>query len=267
MSETPSKDLFEEAKERMARAWEAVRRFDIKATWRRLEATDWVGLGKRAVEWGKSHRETLLVVAIAVVAAVVGLGWYLRDRASKEDEARMYFGQGLQIYNRAVHDPRLSPQEHQEELGKALQMFETVRERFPSTAVAADALFYTGNALYEAGRYAEAAERFEEYVRRYPRRYLAAFAAGNIGACHEQAGDLGRAVEAYGEVRRRWPRSPAAGRAAVNIGRCHEAQGDFKSAFETYQSVQAEAPDSVWARQALLRAIYLEARFRKGAGR
>lgn len=244
-----------------------LRRLDLSGLMRRLETLDWNTAVEKAAAWVRAHREPVLLVLGGVLAAALATGWYLRDRERKEDEARNMFASGLHAYGRAVQDEGLMPEERLRFLEEALRAFGALRTRFPSARVAADALFYEGNALYEAGRYAEAAERFEEYVRRHPRGYLVVFAAENVAACREQEGNLDAAIEAYEAVRKRWRRSPFAGRAALAVGRCQELKGDFKAAFETYQTVQAEAPDSFWARQALLRMTYLETRFRKAAGR
>lgn len=258
-------DWFDKAKQWVLNAVQAVRNFDFTTAWAKFQAIEWTALFHKTRDWVRTNRNNILIGAGIFVAAVVFLGWFLKDRAAKEDDARQYFSQALNSYNRGTQARDLSPEERRNELGRALQIIQEMQRRFPSASLSSDAVFYMGNILFESGDYAQAIGQFELYIQKYPNRYLAPYAAENIGYCHEQANDLPRAIAAFEQVRQRWPKSPVAGRTGLNVGRCREAQGDFKSAFESYQSVQADAPNSAWARQAYLRLTYLEARFQHGS--
>ncbi|MDA3873869.1 MAG: tetratricopeptide repeat protein [Kiritimatiellae bacterium] len=74
-------------------------------------------------------------------------------------------------------------------LEPALEQFIKARSVDPDAAHAEDALFYTGDALTELGRFDEAILIFDQLIRAYPDSYLVYAARGRMGDCQYTLGE------------------------------------------------------------------------------
>jgi tetratricopeptide (TPR) repeat protein len=91
----------------------------------------------------------------------------------------------------------------EKKLESALEQFVKSRSADPEAGHAEDALFYTGDALTELGRFDEAILIFDQLMRGYPNSYLVHAARGRMGDCQYTLGekDASRYLEALNTYR------------------------------------------------------------------
>jgi tetratricopeptide (TPR) repeat protein len=134
---------------------------------------------------------------------------------------------------------------------------EQVAHDFPTSPVAADALFRLGDLYYRNGKYTEAASAYERIEKDYPSHPLADSAKLSLAAIPEAQGKLEDAKTQYSQIINSSPTSYVVGAARMGLARCFEMQGQKKEARQVYEEVLAAGQNSPWFPQAYIRWVVL----------
>ncbi len=110
----------------------------------------------------------------------------------------------------------------------------------PAPMGAEDALFVTGETLFEAEDYPAALEAYEAYLRQYPERPLAPAALMKIGKINTLLGNYAEARRAYRRLIAEYPQSPFNPDAQVDILLTFYLQEDYRAVIE-------QAPEVLWS--------------------
>lgn len=113
------------------------------------------------------------------------------------------------------------------------------------TPLLAEALYRLGEAAYQAQDYARAKHAFERVRDEFPKSPFAPDAVEGLGFLFESQDppDYESARAAYEKIMNDWPDSFAATRQFLNFGRCHERLGNYNDAIAAYRSQIAVAPN------------------------
>ena len=122
-----------------------------------------------------------LVIAVAV-GIIVGSFLYFH----RQTESQEILNNGIQLY----HDAGSS----EEDLRKALLVFETISKKYPLSKARKIAILYQGNVLYDLKKYDEALDAFKSAERKLKGPFKD-IATKNIGYTYEQMGDYEKASE------------------------------------------------------------------------
>lgn len=114
-----------------------------------------------------------------------------------------------------------------------------VAKDYPGTKAANNAVFLQASALYEEGRFTEAAAAFKAYLNLAGSRLLAAAAQFGLAASEDAVGEKDKAERSYGVVISRYESTPEAMQARVALAKLILAQSN---------------PDTVKAKELLLAA-------------
>lgn len=116
--------------------------------------------------------------------------------------------------------------------------------------MAAEALYMTGEAAFEARQYDKAKEAFERLRSEFPDSSYVPDAVEGIGYLAENQGQYEPALASYKEILEKWPTSFTARRQELNIARCQEQVGNFQEAIEAYQAQADGFPGSALEKDA-----------------
>jgi tetratricopeptide (TPR) repeat protein len=134
---------------------------------------------------------------------------------------------------------------------------EQVARDFPTSPVAADALFRLGDLYYRNGKYTEAASAYERIGKDFSSYPLADSAKLSLAAILEAQGKLEDAKTQYSQIVNSSPMSYVVGAARMGLARCLEMQGQKKEARQVYEEVLAAGQNSPWFTQAYIRWVVL----------
>jgi tetratricopeptide (TPR) repeat protein len=134
---------------------------------------------------------------------------------------------------------------------------EQVAHNFPTSPVAADALFRLGDLYYGNGKYTEAASAYERIAKDFPSHPLADSAKLSLAAISEAEGKLDDAKTQYSQIVNSGPTSYVASAARMGLGRCLEMLGQKKEARQVYEELLAAGQSSPWFTQAYIRWVVL----------
>jgi TolA-binding protein len=134
---------------------------------------------------------------------------------------------------------------------------EQVAHDFPTSPVAADALFRLGDLYYKNGKYPEAANTYERITKDFPSHPLADSAKLSLAAILEAEGKTDDAKAQYSQIINLSPTSYVANAARMGLARCLEMQGQKKEARQVYEEVLAAGQNSPWFSQAYIRWVVL----------
>jgi predicted negative regulator of RcsB-dependent stress response len=128
-----------------------------------------------------------------------------------------------------------------------------VANDFAGTGAAERALLLAAQALFEAGKFAEASVQFEAFLRESGESTLAPAAALGVAACLDAQGKTNEAVAAYQGLLVRYPGSSTANQAKLALAGLFEARQDFAQAVKLYNELSTPGQPSQWGLQAGVR--------------
>jgi len=127
---------------------------------------------------------TVLVVIAMAVGIIAGSFLYFH----RQTESQEILNNGITLYHSAGSS--------EEELGKALLVFETVAKKYPLSKARKIAILYQGDVLFDLKKYDESLDAFTSAERKLkgPFKHIA---TKNIGYSYEQLGDYEKASETF----------------------------------------------------------------------
>jgi len=141
---------------------------------------------------------------------------------------------------------------------KALLDFQNYLETFTDPAGAARAQHGKGLALFNLGRYNEAAAAFEKAGEGAPSPLEKARNRLYVGNAHVAAGQYKLAIESYARIQTQWPETPLADQAEFQIAECWARLGEPARAETLFWDLADKDPDGALTPAALLRIADLE---------
>lgn len=227
------------------------------------EPDEFITTTARTMDFLRENAKWVTAAVIVVVVMGVGAwGWRLHQ-ARNERQAYELQAQALQVFKRAAEqqDPAASG----DLMGKAVDRFQTVIQRFPGTRAAWMARLYRGHACHALGRYDEALHDYEAALGDASggdSPEMKALALEGIAYTWSSKGDLDRAVAAFQQLRDQGG-SAFQGVAVWNLALLYERQGKAREALDLYQVVQQSPADATHRELARAKAAELSSREKK----
>jgi tetratricopeptide (TPR) repeat protein len=152
----------------------------------------------------EENTQKVALMALAVIVAVVGIGWYVLHRQAQEEQAGLLLSEAIVAYEGQVQEglPPLPGQEgrvfsSQEDKWKmAIEKFAAVHEQFSGTQAGEIARHYEGISRYRLGEREAAVEILEE-VSLSRRREVASLAQLHLAGFYSEQGRADEAEKLY----------------------------------------------------------------------
>ncbi|MBD3384781.1 tetratricopeptide repeat protein [candidate division KSB1 bacterium] len=148
-----------------------------------------------ANNWVKAHSSYIYTVLIALVLLVVGITYFTRASAKKNELASAELIQATQLYEAGDFE-------------EAIPLFSSIVENYRGTQSAGIGKLYLAKCFYNTLDYSNAETYFREFLSDYKgNEHFGATAMGGIAACYEQQGRYLDAVEQYSKAADKYPES------------------------------------------------------------
>ena len=153
-----------------------------KSELREDEFVEWI---MQAVEYVKERARLFVSGALAVVAIIVAINYFIESQEADRLQAAALLGDVLMV-------------EQGGEPTEAIRLAEELVSSYAGTPAAAQGTVLLANLHYAQGRYAEARGYYQNYLDNYePLDILAYAAQSGLGACLEAEGQLLAAAQHY----------------------------------------------------------------------
>lgn len=153
-----------------------------KSELREDEFVEWI---MEAVEYVKERARLFVGGAVAVIAVIVAINYFIESKEADRLKAAALLGDVLMV-------------EQGGEPTEAIRLAEELVSSYAGTPAAAQGTVLLANLHYAQGRYAEARDYYQTYLANYePVDVLAYAAQSGLGACLEAEGQLVAAAQHY----------------------------------------------------------------------
>lgn len=211
----------------------------------------------------QEHRAKVLAGLVSLLAVAVAIGgavWYSHRQA---DEAFELNRQAMQLY---IDRPADKQAQADENLKKAIGLFQQVVEQHPRAPVTPMASYHLGNALVQANNLAGAIEVYKHYIADYgSNKVLLGLVYQRLGFVHLLNGDREQAVKAFSAILE-VPGALNKDQAIFELGKLEESQSRPEGALARYQDLAKSYPNSPFASEAAVRIKALEVKKTPDAG-
>jgi tetratricopeptide (TPR) repeat protein len=198
----------------------------------------------------EEHRRAVLGGALVVIlaAATVGVALYYDQRQA--EQATELHRQAVQFY---LTRPVGQPQQADENLRKAIELYRQVVERYPKTAAGTLATYELGNALVQANDLKNAIEVYKTYLSAHQgNTSLRALVHQRLAFAYLLNGDRDQATREFTAVLET-PGALNQDQALFELGKMEEAQSRPEGALARYQDLMKSYPRSPFAAEAEVR--------------
>ncbi len=211
----------------------------------------------------QEHRAKVLVGLAALLAVAVAIGgavWYSHRQA---DEALELNRQAMLLY---IDRPADKQAQADENLKKAIGLFQQVVEQHPRAPVTPMVLYHLGNALVQANNLAGAIGVYQQYIANHgSNKVLLGLVYQRLGFVHLLNGDREQAVKAFSAILD-VPGALNKDQAIFELGKLEESQSRPEGALARYQDLAKSYPASPFASEAAVRIKALEVKKAPDAG-
>ncbi len=153
-----------------------------KSELREDEFVEWI---MEAVEYVKERARLFVGGAVAVIAVIVAINYFIESKEADRLKAAALLGDVLMV-------------EQGGEPTEAVRLAEELVSAYAGTPAAAQGTIILANLYYAQGLYVEARGYYQSYLDNYePLDVLAYAAQSGLGACLEAEGQLGAAAQHY----------------------------------------------------------------------
>ncbi|MBN1424546.1 tetratricopeptide repeat protein [Candidatus Fermentibacteria bacterium] len=136
------------------------------------------------------------------------------------------------------------------EFDRAAEQFNEVSRRGGPRAT--DALYRSGDALYNAGRYTDAIAVYQQVIDMAPGSELAATAQNSIGWCYERLSRPAEAIGAFHVVVDRYPQSLVWDDSAYKIAEYYHGAGDYTLSIPILEALRSAPGSPFWESSLLM---------------
>ena len=127
-----------------------------------------------------------------------------------------------------------------EKYDEAAATFAAMATKFPEGKHLADAIFYSGEALYNRDKRKEAAEKYQQIVEKHPESPFAAQALFALGVAQTELGQHDAAIASYDDFLKKYPDNPLAAEAAMWRGESLFGKKQYQEAAAAYAAAAAK---------------------------
>ena len=181
-------------------------------------------------------------------------GLFYYDRMESEKALALEGKAQLLYYNR----PSEKPEETQENLVKAGELYRQILEQYPRTSSARRSLFFLGNAKMEQNDLKGAIENYQEFIDQYPDdEILLGIVYQRLGYAHLLDGNQDQAYAAFTKVLD-LPGSVNKDQVLYEFAKLEEANENTQEALNNYKRLVDDYPNSPFFNEASLRVKILE---------
>jgi len=155
-------------------------------------------------------------------------------------------------------DPPDKPEQTQENLTKAADLYRQILDQYPRSTSARRSLFFLGNALMEQNDLQGAIETYEQFIEQYPDDgILLGIVYQRLGYAHLSNGNQDRAFAAFSKVLD-LPQAVNKDQVLYEFAKLEEANENTQGALTHYKQLGAQYPNSPYFNEAALRMKILE---------
>lgn len=192
-----------------------------------------VGL-ERATLWAKMHPQQSVWAGVAAAGALVfGLLFLHRQGQAREDAwSRLAVAQSMAYYG---------------QVDQALAQVKGLGEAHPNSVASGYGLLLTGDVLFQAGRYKEAAQTYQQVVDRPNHKALLPLAIADLSLTLEAGGDCPAAMSGADRFLEAHPDHFLAPQVHAGLARCLAASGQAEKARSTYERIAFLYPETYWS--------------------
>jgi tetratricopeptide (TPR) repeat protein len=197
-------------------------------------------LAHNASEFMAAHRKnfTIIVAAFAIVLIIVA-GLRLM-RSMQEQKATPLVTSAYSYYSPS--------QGTGADYTKALELFRSVRNQYPSTRSGAIAQYYIGNCLANLGRNDEALAEYQAFVAKYAGdKFLLGLVYERTGYVYSALGKQAEAVKAFEQSET----LIGPGAATMELAKLYEAAGNVTGSQQKYKLIADQLAGTAWAMEAM----------------
>jgi TolA-binding protein len=202
------------------------------------------------LEQAQAHRQQLTLLAVVVLALVVGAGAFGFWRNQQDDQASLAMGQAITTYTAPIRaqdapvDPnQLSFTSVQERATKAQEQFQAIGDKYPHTQSGKNAGYMAGVAALDAGKYSDAEAKFRKAAD-IGGKELASLAKMGLASVYEATNRDQEAINVYNELMKKPTVSVSRARAQFALATLYERK-DPVQAKKIYDQLASDKSPAV----------------------
>ena len=206
-------------------------------------------------------RKLLTLGVLALLVVVFGWWGYRTFQAKQEAAAQFMLTDALQMLQRPPEVTATGQGREEETTGgpeQTLRLFTQIREEYPSSSAAEQALLQTGHTLYAMGRYQDGLVAYQRYLEKYPKGSWVFLAALGRAYAMEAQGQYKVAASIFRNLSQRYRGHALSVEALMGLARSLQQSQQKEEAVAVYRGVVEAYPGSIWSRQAEERLALLE---------
>jgi tetratricopeptide (TPR) repeat protein len=193
-----------------------------------------------------------IVLTVVVAVALGGLDWL--ERLDSE-QVLLLEGKALLLY---YDRPTDKPEQTQENLGKAADLYRQILDQYPRTSSARRSLFFLGNTLMEQNDLQGAIDIYQQFIEQYPDdEILLGFVYQRLGYAHLLNGNQDLAYTTFSKALD-LPHAINKDQVLYEFAKLEEADENTQEALNHYKQLMAQYPNSPFFNEASLRVKILE---------
>ncbi len=203
----------------------------------------------------------LLTLGVLALLVVIFSWWgYRTFQAKQEEAAQVMLTNAFQMLQQAPEPTATGEAREATATGpdQALPLFNQIREEYPSSSAAEQALLQIGHTFYAMGRYQEALVAYQRYLEKYPKGSWVFLAALGRAYAMEAQGQYKVAASIFRNLSQRYRGQTFSVEALMGLARSLEQSQQKEEAIAVYRGVVEAYPGSIWSRQAEERLALLE---------
>jgi len=205
-------------------------------------------------------RVPLGVALLALLVLVFGWWAYRTWHTRQESAAQFLLTRALVARDRSpgTEEDEEGKEEPGKHLEKALELFRQIRDEYPASRAAEQAVLQIGNIHYERGEYQEALEAYQAYLGEYPKGESGLLAGLGKGYALEAQKRDDAAAATFRAMADRYEASILTVEALMGLGRSLIQLDQRTEAKALYRRIIEEYPGTRWAKHARNQVASLE---------
>ncbi len=220
-----------------------------------VRETESITVSQKFTDLISRYKLTLSVIAILIIASIIGLGSYIAITDSIAHKAYAVLEEAEESLEKAKsNSDQAAITASEDEVLESLQKYV---KKGNKAFVRTRAFMLIADISFSRKDWATAQTSYMNAYLASPKAYTAGLNAYNAAVCADEAGKTDEAIELFTKALST-PGYTQNSRTKFNIARLEEQRGNAAAALEMYKSLIADSPDDEWALLAQSRIIALE---------